>query len=143
MMICIQILKTQLQQLGLVVVDTCGDVNKQNKNTACSSALFAGSAKTLTPQLLPRSLQTHHIFSGLTAHELKMKSGLESVKQFYITIMLSLYVLSGLHKVPELLLALLCQELTGEKEYEGGSFISCEYKYNNILCAKVREHCEV
>lgn len=31
------------------------------------------------------------------------------------TIMLSFNVLIGLHKVPELLLALLCQKLTGKK----------------------------
>lgn len=31
------------------------------------------------------------------------------------TIMLSFNVLIGLHKVPELLLALLCEELTGKK----------------------------
>lgn len=45
------------------------------------------------------------------------------------TIMLSFYVLVGLHKVPELLLALLCQELTGEEEDEGDSFISCACIY--------------
>lgn len=38
--------------------------------------------------------------------------------------MLSFYVLIGLYKVPELLLALLCHELTGEGEYESGGLIS-------------------
>lgn len=47
--------------------------------------------------------------------------------------MLSFYVLIGLHKVPELLLALLCQELTEEEEDEGGCFISCACIY--AVCA--------
>lgn len=38
------------------------------------------------------------------------------LKLVYFTIMLSFYVLIGLHKVPELLLALLCQKLTEEEK---------------------------
>lgn len=51
-----------------------------------------------------------------------MKAGPEWLKQLYFTIMLSFYVLIGLHKIPKLLLALLCQELTEEEENEGGGF---------------------
>ena len=49
------------------------------------------------------------------------------MRQRYFTIMLSFYVLIGLHEVPELLLALLRQELTEEEEGEGVSFISCAF----------------
>lgn len=45
----------------------------------------------------------------------------------YITIMLSFYVLIGLHKVPELLLALLCQELTEKEGDEGDNCVDCAY----------------
>lgn len=38
----------------------------------------------------------------------------ERAPAVYITIMLSFYILVGFHKVPKLLLALLCQELTEE-----------------------------
>lgn len=74
-----------------------------------------------------------------------MKEGLKWVKQLYFTIMLSFYVLIGLHKVPELLLALLCQELTEEEEDEGGSFISCMCIYSVCAycqCLKLDKICE-
>lgn len=41
----------------------------------------------------------------------------------HITIMLSIYILIGFHKLPKLLLALLCQELTEEQKEEGCSFM--------------------
>lgn len=46
------------------------------------------------------------------------------LEQHYFTIVLSFDVLIALNKVPELLLALLCQELTEEEEEdEGNSYI--------------------
>lgn len=42
-----------------------------------------------------------------------------------LTIMLSFYVLIGLYKVPELLLALLCQELTEEEEEDYYIYLCC------------------
>lgn len=59
----------------------------------------------------------------LTAQTPKVKTGLERVKQCYLTIMLSFYVLIGLNKVPELILALLRHELTEEEDDDGGSLI--------------------
>lgn len=56
--------------------------------------------------------------------ETKSKTGLERLKQLYFTIMLPFYVLIGLNKVPELLLTLLCQELTGDKDKDE-CFIEC------------------
>lgn len=72
----------------------------------------------------------------LVAQRLKVKAGLEWWEQLYFTIMLSFYVLIGLHKVPELLLALLCQELTEEEKDEGGSFMSraCIYDTLSVDC---------
>lgn len=45
----------------------------------------------------------------------------------YITIMLSFYVLIGLHEVPELLLAFLGQELTKEEGDEGDDLVDVAY----------------
>lgn len=56
-----------------------------------------------------------------------MKTGLVRLEQHYFTIVLSFDVLIALNKVPELLLALLCQELTEEEEDdEGNSYIGRE-----------------
>lgn len=55
-------------------------------------------------------LHTCYPFSCLLC-EYEIKNMSERV---YITIMLSFYILIGFHKVPKLLLVLLCQKLTEE-----------------------------